>query len=797
MRIVLGFIFLAFVCFNIKAQENLNIDLVSTTSILETGNDVWGYVSPEGIEYAIIGSVDATYIYNLSDPVNPRQVVRVEGTYSTWRDMKTWNEHLYVTTDAGGDGLLIVDLTSLEDSIRHKFWRPDLTVGTEISRLRQAHNIYIDENGYAYLAGPNVMSSRDDRGAIILDLNEDPWNPVHVGSQTRAYAHDLFVRNNIMYASELYEGELGIYDVTDKANPVFINSTPTSFDFTHNAWPSDDGNYVFTTDERGNAYVDAFDISDINDIKLIDSYRPLETEGRGVIPHNAHYHNGFLVTSWYTDGIVVVDANKPDNLIKVGSYDTYSGPDGGFEGCWGAYPFLPSGLILASDRSNGLFVLQPKYERACYLEGLVTDIETGLPINGVTVEIIADQLNDGETDATGNYKSGIATDGLYTVRYSHPDYIPEELKVTLEHGVVTIQDVEMTAYTEIPVELSIVDGVTQQNIAGGQVIILDLDQLTSEVFMVDSTGILNLVMQNKDYEIVAGKWGYRYKTNILYNPEDKATLVIELYEGYEDDFVFDYGWTVSGDATKGVWERGIPIGTVGPEGNLYANPNRDLEEDLGSQCFQTGNGGGTAGEDDVDDGITILTSPEILYTGPYSPTLEYSVWFYTASSGGPTNDTLFVKITNGIQTYIIDQYFENTFNWTEPIQIRLEDYPLNYDQPFRVIFEVSDQADSGNLVEAAIDGFEVIPVSLAAEEEEFINSEIRIYPNPIRSRFTVEWENQSFDQLSITDMLGRRVHTQAVQGESANIEISIAPGSYILTLRGNNGQVESSIIIKD
>ncbi|NNK90176.1 MAG: T9SS type A sorting domain-containing protein, partial [Saprospiraceae bacterium] len=146
---------------------------------------------------------------------------------------------------------------------------------------------------------------------------------------------------------------------------------------------------------------------------------------------------------------------------------------------------------------------------------------------------------------------------------------------------------------------------------------------------------------------------------------------------------------------------------------------------------------------------------------------------------------------------IIDQYFENTFNWTEPVQIRLEDYPLNYDQPFRVIFEVSDQADSGNLVEAAIDGFEVIPVSLAAEEEEFINSEIRIYPNPIRSRFTVEWENQSFDQLSITDMLGRRVHTQAVQGDSANIEISIAPGSYILTLRGNNGQVESSIIIKD
>ena len=29
-----------------------------------------------------------------------------------------------------------------------------------------------------------------------------------------------------------------------------------------------------------------------------------------------------------------------------------------FEGCWGAYPYLPSGLILASDQQTGLHILE-------------------------------------------------------------------------------------------------------------------------------------------------------------------------------------------------------------------------------------------------------------------------------------------------------------------------------------------------------------------------------------------------------------------------------------------------------
>tara|TARA_B100001250_G_C19731302_1_gene758642 strand:- start:122 stop:1381 length:1260 start_codon:yes stop_codon:yes gene_type:complete len=67
----------------------------------------------------------------------------------------------------------------------------------------------------------------------------------------------------------------------------------------------------------------------------------------------------YLVTSYYTSGVTVVDASDPSNLIEVAYYDTSPGYDGGeFEGCWGAYPFLPSGLILASDQQTGLHILE-------------------------------------------------------------------------------------------------------------------------------------------------------------------------------------------------------------------------------------------------------------------------------------------------------------------------------------------------------------------------------------------------------------------------------------------------------
>ena len=88
------------------------------------------------------------------------------------------------------------------------------------------------------------------------------------------------------------------------------------------------------------------------------------------IPYNTHFisttyeylnpiASSYLVTSYYTSGVTVIDASNPYNLQEVAFFDTspnYSGSE--FEGCWGAYPYLPSGLILASDQQTGLHILE-------------------------------------------------------------------------------------------------------------------------------------------------------------------------------------------------------------------------------------------------------------------------------------------------------------------------------------------------------------------------------------------------------------------------------------------------------
>ena len=75
------------------------------------------------------------------------------------------------------------------------------------------------------------------------------------------------VRGDTMYAGCIYAGELFIVDVSNKSNPQTLGSKSTPSNFTHNAWVSDDGDYVFTTDEVNGAFLGSYDITDLNNIQ--------------------------------------------------------------------------------------------------------------------------------------------------------------------------------------------------------------------------------------------------------------------------------------------------------------------------------------------------------------------------------------------------------------------------------------------------------------------------------------------------------------------------------------------------
>ena len=135
------------------------------------GNDIWGWVDATGGEYALVGLRSGFSVVNVTVPSNPFEEFFISGVNSIWRDVKTFGNHAYVTTEGGG-GLLIVDLTDLTGQT--------YTYYTTI--FSSAHNIYIDENGIAYIFGASSnTSSFPTNGAIFLDLTIDPINPIYVG----------------------------------------------------------------------------------------------------------------------------------------------------------------------------------------------------------------------------------------------------------------------------------------------------------------------------------------------------------------------------------------------------------------------------------------------------------------------------------------------------------------------------------------------------------------------------------------------------------------------------------------
>ena len=152
------------------------------------------------------------------------------------------------------------------------------------------------------------------------------------------YIFDGMTRGDTVFAGCIYTGELYVIDVSDKNNPVTMGTHITPNAFTHNAWVSDNGNFVFTTDEESDSYIAAYDITDVSNIQEVD--RIQSNPGSLSIPHNTHFDNNFLITSWYRDGTTVHDVTYPNNMIQVAYYDSYVGSGNGFDGCWGTYPFL-------------------------------------------------------------------------------------------------------------------------------------------------------------------------------------------------------------------------------------------------------------------------------------------------------------------------------------------------------------------------------------------------------------------------------------------------------------------------
>ena len=349
-----------------------NADFGSTSA-----NDIWGWTDPQsGKEYAIIGLRDGAGMVDVTDPANPIILGKIPTSTepSVWRDIKVYDNHVFIVSEAPSHGMQVYDLTQLrglsEDPER--VIEPDLTyTGTEDQPLGGVHNIVMNEDsGYAYAVGTDECA-----GGLYTINVQDPLNPIFEGCfDEDGYTHDAqcvtyhgpdsdYTGHEICVNSN--EDTITVVDMTDKANPVMLGKGeyPTP-GYTHQGWLTEDHRYFLSDDELDeiqgfvtNTRTMIFDLADLSAPELIGIHNSENTSA----DHNMYVVGNTLYQANYTSGLRVLDISRIADgvLTNTAAFDVYPETDAAqFNGSWSVYPFFASGTIVISGMEGGLFVVR-------------------------------------------------------------------------------------------------------------------------------------------------------------------------------------------------------------------------------------------------------------------------------------------------------------------------------------------------------------------------------------------------------------------------------------------------------
>ena len=167
-------------------------------------SDITGF-NQDGREFAVVGVYDGAVFIDITNPATPNIVGKISGSNSHWRDLKYWNRHVYIATEAK-DGVKVVSVDDPDNPV---------LVNT-ITEFTSSHNIHIDSDGYLYVVGAA------EHNVWIYELTDHPESPLLVGNWEGEYFHDIEVYNDKLYGAAIYSGQFYIIDVSDKNNPTTI-----------------------------------------------------------------------------------------------------------------------------------------------------------------------------------------------------------------------------------------------------------------------------------------------------------------------------------------------------------------------------------------------------------------------------------------------------------------------------------------------------------------------------------------------------------------------------------------------
>lgn len=390
----------------LQSQFDLN-DLNASS-----GNDSWGWTDPlDGKEYALVGLRNGTAFIDISDPINPIYLGKLptHTGNSTWRDIKVYNNHAFVVSEASGHGMQVFDLTRLRNVTNPPV---TFTEDAHFNGFGNAHNIVINEDtGYAYPVGTSFYNG----GPWFINI-QDPLNPVSEGGYAiDDYSHDAqvvtyngpdtdYTGREILIGSN--ETEVVIVDITDKANPQNISSISyTNVGYTHQGWFTEDQRYFILGDELDelnigfNTRTLIFDFEDLDNPQFHFEYTGTST----AIDHNGYVVGDKYYMASYRAGLRVMDISDiaNGNMTEIGYFDSYPNNNSAdFDGAWSVYPYFGSGNIVISDINRGFLLVKSNQIDTTPPVAVCQDYEAKIGQDGQVI-ISGSNVDGGSSDDSG------------------------------------------------------------------------------------------------------------------------------------------------------------------------------------------------------------------------------------------------------------------------------------------------------------------------------------------------------------------------------------------------------------
>jgi len=322
-------------------------------------NDIWGWTSPRGEEYALIGTGDGMSVVRVSNPKNSvfigiMPTPEPDSFANLWGDVGVYNVrtrfddddddddgddgddgdddddrryhrpwfagYAYFTTEAPGAGISILDLSQLDHfgPAPHDGFQIPPTSVFKKGGYESAHNIYVNQKtGFAYVVGVELAgdSTACDNepyhpsrfNTLILDLKNNPLDPEIVACLADFGEHDIYVVNYRGPDRDYRHREIAfVFDGRDKDAP------------SRGGLRTDD-----TPGEIVGGTTEIWDVTDKQNIKIISSF---------TVPGICFSHQGWTSSNRHEFLLIndeldeLRDAEEEDGFFRTNFCQTDTAP---------------------------------------------------------------------------------------------------------------------------------------------------------------------------------------------------------------------------------------------------------------------------------------------------------------------------------------------------------------------------------------------------------------------------------------------------------------------------------------